>query len=56
MKVKEETCPHCGNFIDIVLDSSLEDNQLKVRVDVEPTNISKWPPIKQFLYEKGLYY
>ena len=57
MEVKEETCPHCGNFIDIGVDTSLDEfNKLKVRLTIDPTDISKWSSIKQFLYEKGLYY
>lgn len=58
MEVIEEQCPHCKNFIDILVYKSFVEEELKIKLTLEYQDPKRWEGralMKQFLKEKGLY-
>ena len=57
-ELQEHKCPNCNNFMDVLIDKAVKDDQLKVRLTLEPQDANRWEGrvlMKQLLKEKGLY-
>lgn len=58
VEILEEQCPHCRNFVDVLVSKSIEDERVKIKVNLEQQDPNRWEGrtlMKQFLKEKGLY-
>ena len=58
VEILEEQCPHCRNFVDVVVHKSFQDEALKLKIALEHQDPNRWEGralMKQFLKEKGLY-